>query len=449
MKRNALHDLKAWYARTKRKPLVLRGARQVGKSTLVRLFAEEQGLDLFEVNLEKRPLRTIQEEGFSTELLLQEIEVVCNKRLSSKSLIFIDEIQAQEKMIRALRYFYEDHPEISIIAAGSLLDLFLEELEQGPVGRIEYYHLGPMRFTEFLEAAGENLLVEYIKNPRESFMEAVHARCVARYKEFLFVGGMPEAVATYISTKSPVEVRRVQESIIETYRNDFSKYAKHSQIHRLRTIFDYIPGHIGEKVKYSEISRDERARELKIALDLLIKARVAIPVFHANATSIPLRSHKDETTFKLYFLDVGLVSALQRMPWTDFNDIFSKDLVFKGALAEQFVAQHLYYSSEGSMEPELFYWLRDRKKQNAEVDFIYPADNVLVPIEVKAESVGHMRSLLVFMSEKKWVLAVKLSLEKLGSEFVEKGVKGAPEPVIFELRTIPLYLIESLSKLLK
>lgn len=443
-----MKDLKAWFTRSKRKPLILRGARQVGKSTLVRLLAKELGLDLLEVNLERLPLKTLQNEGFPIELILQEIEVVCNKRISANSLIFIDEIQAQEKMIRALRYFYEERPDLPVIAAGSLLDLFLGELEQVPVGRIEYYHLGPMQFTEFLEALGEEVLLEYVRNPKESFMEAVHAKCIIRYKEFLFVGGMPEAVATYVNTKSPLEVRRIQEAIIETYRDDFAKYAKHSQIHRLRKVFDYIPGHIGEKVKYSEISGEERSRDLKIALDLLVKARVIIPVFHANATMIPLRSYRDENTFKLYFLDVGLANALQRVPWTEITDIFSKDFIFKGAIAEQFVAQHLYYSTNGSMEPELFYWLREKKKQNAEIDFIYPIENLLVPIEVKAESAGHMRSLLVFMSEKKWVLAVKLSLEPLGSELVEKGIKGAPEPAVFELRTVPLYLVEGLSKLL-
>lgn len=449
MKRHSLEDLKQWYQRPKRKPLVLRGARQVGKSTLVRQLAEHLGLDLLEINLEKNPLKTIDQDGFPIELIIQEIEVVCNKRITPKSLIFIDEIQAQEKMIRALRYFYEDHNELAVLAAGSLLDLALNEQEQGPVGRIEYYYLGPMRFTEFLEALGEHLLVEHITSPKERFLEAVHAKCVARYREFLFVGGMPEAVATFVATKSPLEVRRVQEAIIETYRNDFSKYAKHNQIDRVRRVFDYVPGHLGQKVKYTEINRDDRSRDLKVALDLLVKARILLPVYHANSTAIPLRSFKDPDTFKLYFLDVGLVNALQRISWTDLVNIFTSDLITKGAISEQFVAQHLFYMNSGSLEPELFYWLRDRKRQNAEVDFIVSIDHHLVPLEVKAESAGHIRSLLVFMSEKKWPLAAKLSLEKLSSELVEKGVKGAKEPAVFELRTIPLYLIESLTTLLK
>lgn len=374
--------------------------------------------------------------------------MICNKRISSKSLIFIDEIQAQEKMIRALRYFYEDRGELAVIAAGSLLDLALNETEQGPVGRIEYYYLGPMQFTEFLEALGDHMLVEYIQSPKEKFIEAVHAKCVARYREFLFVGGMPEVVAAYVATKSPVEVRRVQEAIIETYRDDFSKYAKHSQIHRVRRVFDYVPEHLGQKVKYAEINRDERSRDLKVALDLLIKARVVLPVYHANSTALSLRSFKDSDTFKLYFLDVGLVNALQRTPWTDLVGVFSMDTIFKGAISEQFAAQHLFYMESGSLEPELFYWLRDKKKQNAEVDFIVPIDHLLAPVEVKAESAAHIRSLLVFMSEKKWPLAVKLSLEMLSSELVERSVKGSKEPAVFELRTVPLYLIESLKSIL-
>ncbi len=449
MKRQAAEDLKLWYQRQKRKPLVIRGARQVGKSTLVRQFAEELELDLIEINLEKTPLKTLEQDGFNIDLYLQEIEVLCRKRLNSKSLVFIDEIQAQEKMFRALRYFYEEREDIAVIAAGSLLDLFINENEQAPVGRIEYYYLGPMKFTEFLGAMNEKTILDYLANPKERFIEAIHNQCLVRYKEFLFVGGMPEAVSIYINTKNPMDVRRAQEAIIQTYREDFIKYSKHSQIHRVQRIFDYIPGHLGQKMKYSEVNREERSRDLKVALNLLTKARLLIPVYHTNATALPLRSSKDLDTFKLYFLDIGLVNALQRITWTNLVMPFQEESIFKGAMAEQFVAQHLFYSESGSLEPELFYWLRDKKKQNAEVDFIISIDRDIIPVEVKAESSGYIQSLIVFMSEKKWPLAVKLSMQMPKSELVEKKVKGADDPAVFEMKTIPLYLVEKLSFFLR
>lgn len=449
MKRQALNDLILWHKKKPRKPLVLRGARQVGKSTLVRQLAENLELDLLEINLERRPLRSIDSQGFELDLIIQEIEVLCNKRITNRSLIFIDEIQAQPKMLRALRYFYEERPDLAVISAGSLLDFALEQTEQIPVGRIEYYYLGPMKFSEFLEALGEDLIVEYIRNSNERFLEAVHARCKIFYRQFLFVGGMPEAVATYIRTKSPLEVRRVQESIVATYRDDFGKYSKTSQIPRLRKFFDFVPGHLGQKLKYTEVDREERSRDLKVALDLLIKARVIVPVFHTNAKALPLRSFKDSDVFKLYFLDVGLVNAVQGVSWVDLVEDMHLEGVYKGPIAEQFVAQHLFYSGSGSMEPELFYWLRDKKKQNAEVDFIIQVNDLVIPVEVKAEAVGKIRSLLVFMSESKWPVAARMSLELSPSELVERKVKGSPDPAVFELRNVPLYLVEQIFEILR
>lgn len=450
MKRTATHYLNKWFHREKRKPLVLRGARQVGKSTLVRQFAKLQGLSLLEINLEKKKLSSLKGEGIHMASLLQEIEIICNQRLAASSLIFFDEIQEQPKLLAVLRYFYEEHPHLAVIAAGSLLEFALsQEIYSVPVGRIEYYFLGPMKFSEFLEALEEKMLLEYLQKTPAPFIEVAHSRLVARYKEYLFVGGMPEAVETYIRTSSPLEVLRVQRSILQTYEDDFVKYAKHSQIERLRRVFNYIPGHLGQKIKFSEIDREEKSRDLKAALNLLIQARIVIPVYHTNANALPLKAQADESVLKLYFLDVGLTNCLQGTEWTALTSLSKEELFNKGATAEQFIAQHLFYKDDGFESPELFYWLRDKKKQNAEVDFVISKGTRIIPIEVKAETTGRLKSLLVFMAEKQQPTAVKMDLNHLQSELVERNIQTSPDPVVFELLTVPLYLVDRLEELCK
>lgn len=445
MNRQALSDLNSWIDRKNRKPLVLRGARQVGKSTLVRQFAAAKGLRLVELNLEKYKLKSLLEDGIDLVSIIQEIEVVCNQRLEPGVLLFLDEVQDQPKLLSVLRYFYEEHPWLPVIAAGSLLEFALtQESVSIPVGRVEYYFLGPMKFAEFLEALGETLLLDYLDKAPNSFIEAVHARFVRRYKEFLLVGGMPEAVLAYVQTKSFFEVRRVQRSILQTYQDDFSKYAKYSQVDRVRRVFNFVPGHLGEKIKFSEIDPEEKSRDLKAALQLLIQARIVIPVFHTNASGLPLSAVADESVLKAYFLDVGLAGCLQGVSWEGFLTDLGRDSLVKGTLAEQFVAQHLFYKQDGFDSSDLYYWLRDKKKQNAEVDFVVSKREVVMPVEVKSDVTGKMRSLFVFMAEHKDLSrALRLSLLPYGSELVEAVVKGE-EVVVFELLSVPLYMIDRL-----
>lgn len=427
---------------------MLCGARQVGKSTLVRQFAQSKGLRLLEINLEKQKLATLNLDGINLQTLLQEVEVLCNQRIEKGVLLFFDEIQDQPKLLSVLRYFYEEQPWIPVITAGSLLEFALEQVHYSvPVGRVEYYFLGPMKFSEFLDALGEQVLLEHLQRTPNSFLEAVHHRLVQRFKEFLFVGGMPEAVREFVRTSSPLEVRRVQRSILQTYQDDFIKYAKHSQVERVRRVFNFVPGHVGEKIKYSEIDRDEKSRDLKRALELLIQARVIIPVYHTNASGLPLRAQADESIMKTYFLDVGLVNCMQGVGWEGLVLADGKALMNKGAMAEQFVAQHLFYGADGFESPEIYYWLRDKKKQNAEVDFVIAKESRIIPIEVKAETSGRLKSLLVFMNEKDLPTAVKINLNFYQSELVEKRINSANDTAVFELLTIPFYLIDRLKDL--
>lgn len=450
MNRFAINDLSNWIKRKNRKPLVLRGARQVGKSTLVRQLAQAEGLKLVELNLEKYQLKSLLQDGIDLVAIIQEIEVVCNQLIEPGVLLFLDEIQEQPKLLSVLRYFYEERSWLPVVAAGSLLEFALtHESVSIPVGRVEYYFLGPMKFAEFLEALGEKLLLDYLNNAPNSLLEAVHSRLIRRYKEYLFVGGMPEAVKEYVQTKSFVEVRRVQRSILQTYQDDFSKYAKHSQVSRIRRVFNFVPGHLGEKIKFSEIDREEKSRDLKAALELLIQARVIIPVFHTNASGVPLSAVADESVFKAYFLDVGLAGCIQGVSWDSFPADIAKESLTKGALAEQFVAQHLFYKKDGFNSSELYYWLRDKKRQNAEVDFIISKGEIILPVEVKSDVSGKMKSLTVFMADHRELpRALRLSLLPYGSELVEASVAGLKEPAVYELLSIPLYLIDRIYDLL-
>lgn len=429
--------------------MVLRGARQVGKSTLVRHVASDLDVDLFEVNLEKQKLNSLNVEGFEVSAILQEVEILCNKKISSKAIVFFDEAQEQPKLLAALRYFYEEHPEIAVITAGSLLDFALEDSKYSmPVGRIEYYYLGPMKFTEFLLALNEGLLLEYVEKSPNSFIEAVHFRLLRRWREYLYIGGMPEAVLTYVQTNSPLNVRRVQNAIIQTYQDDFSKYAHRGHNKRVRKVFNYVPGHLGQKVKFTEIDGEEKARDLRAAIELLILARVLVPVYHTNASGLPLRSQMDESVFKLFFLDVGLISSFLDVNW---NMLISgdHDLMIRGALSEQFVAQHLFFHGDGGNKPELFYWLRDKKAQNAEVDFILTVDGQIVPVEVKSGKGGRLKSLMVFMKDKELPVAIRTDINLPGSELIDQKINEAVGQSVFELKSMPIYLIEKIEEVFR
>lgn len=447
MKRHASQDLEKWLKAKKRKPIVLRGARQVGKSTLIRNFAQENNLTLFEINLEKIKLHTTQTDGIDLQKLIQEIEFIKEERISNKTLLFFDEIQEDPKLLMALRYFYEERPDIPVIAAGSLLEFALNAKDFSmPVGRIEYFYLGPMSFTEFLLAMGKTLLLDALTQLPQPVPEIAHTQLLNLFREYLFVGGMPEAVATYIESKNALEVRRVHHSILSTYQDDFGKYSTKAHMGRLRQIFNFVPGHLGQKIKYSTIDAHEKSRDLKHAIELLIQARILIPCYHTNATALPLAALKDESVYKLYFLDVGLVNTLQNASWEQLVLQKINSEVIKGAIAEQFTAQHLYYLNSTQMPPELFYWLRDKKNQNAEVDFIINIGEEIIPVEVKASSNEHIKSMVIFAALKKIKWGIKISQVELQTKNIDQ--KSSIDSSKFKLINVPFYAIERLAQLL-
>ena len=451
MQRNAISHLKAWLKQSHRKPLVIRGARQVGKSTLVRIFAEEAGLELIELNVEKIRLRTLHQEQPNIADIISEIESLKNLTLSSNTLIFFDEIQQQPKLFPLLRYFYEDYPKIPVIAAGSLLEFLLEKHEFSmPVGRIEYFHLSPMTFFEFLTALGKTQLIKQVRETAPFVKNHLFDQLTEWLKIYFFVGGMPEAVKVFVESKNPRDVRRIQRSIIQTYKDDFLKYSSKAVLPKLDQIFERLPQIIGKKVKYSEISREYQAREIRNALRLLQQARILTFCYHTNASGLPLKAQQDISVFKMYFLDIGLMNYMQEVSWESIQEYTDDSLITKGTIAEQFAAQHLAYISNGIEEPGLFYWLRDKKNENAEIDFIVSLENKIMPIEIKAGRSGKLKSLVQFVEQKKTKEAYRFDLkDRTESELSinEKVSYKLTSPagnknIQFKLHNVHLALIE-------
>ena len=452
MKRRAEENLKSWLTNPNRKPLIIRGARQVGKSTLVQNFASEIQLNLIEVNLEKHIELDLVFKTLNIPNILREIEGLTGKNaLKPNSLLFLDEIQATPYALQALRYFHEECPQLPVIAAGSLLEFVLSKHPFSmPVGRIEYLYLGPMTFEEFLFEKDADLL-QYVHSFDFNIPipGTAHARLLERQREYLFIGGMPEAVLRYIQTNELNVATRVHQSIIETYKDDFSKYVRQSQLIRLHRVFNYVPSAVGKKVKYSNIAGDEKSRELKAAIDLLSKARIITPVHHSSCSGIPLSAQESDTIYKLLFLDVGLMNRICGMDWLAMRSMDDRTLVNEGSIAEQFIGQHLLFMELELSAPKLHYWLRERKTSNAEVDYVLSRGDMIFPIEVKAGKSGSMKSMLQFVYEKKVNLAVRFDLNLPSVQNVSHQLpqNKKSETINFTLISLPLYMAGQLNRI--
>ncbi len=455
MKRFQEKYLDKWKNKTKRKPLIIRGARQVGKSTLVRNYCKKQKLNLFELNLERNLKLKSLFESYDLKELLNEIEIICGKRgiFNENSILFLDEIQAIPAAISALRYFYEDFPKLKVLAAGSLLEFVLSKHSFSmPVGRIEYCFMGPMTFEEFLTAKGKKLLLDYLENFdfNSKFSETVHQQLIALQKDYFLVGGMPEAVQLYVSGKSFEEISDVQTSILETYIDDFAKYAKGQALENLQSVFNFVGGNFGQKIKYASINPDVQSRELKYVIRLLQKAKVIFPVYCSMASGLPLSVFKKEKIYKLFFLDIGLANKISGTPNLSIEKTKSIDFINKGAIAEQFIAQHLLALENENQTPQLFYWLREGKKNNAEVDFVSQINGNIIPIEVKAGAKGSLKSLHRFVFEKNCKTAVRFDLNFPSIQNVETKIINAVDnkTINFKLFSLPIYMVGQLKRLL-
>ncbi len=450
MYRHQLQFLENWLKDKNRKPLVIRGARQVGKSTLVQLFAKEHGKDLLSVNLERYPELSGVFSANDPDQIIQQIEFLPGmKQLNQNSLLFLDEIQSVPEAIPALRYFYEDKPELPVLSAGSLLEFVLSDHSFSmPVGRIQYLHMGPMTFSEFLSGIGEEKLSSFILNfePGQSIGEIVHKRLLSLLRSYYFVGGMPEAVSVFSETRSYKQVSAVHNSIIETYLEDFPKYIGSRNLNRMRRVFHFIARNVGKKIKYSNISFEDQSGTLKKDIDLLSMARVMGKVTHSHCSGLPLHADIEEKVFKPIFLDIGLMNAICGLDWRAVSQMDDVKLINEGAIAEQFVGQHLQDMLSETLNRELTYWLRQGRSSNAEVDFVVQTGGQMVPVEVKAGAAGSLKSLHQFMGRKEAPLAIRFdaSLPSVIQIDTLISTGKTSKQVQYPLVSIPLYLIERL-----
>jgi predicted AAA+ superfamily ATPase len=452
MYRNAITYLKHWKNQTNRKPLVLRGARQVGKTWLVRQFAKEHFNQLLEINFDQAPGQAKLFIKGDVDRCLQLLEIEYNLDIiPDKTLLFLDEIQAAPEILPYLRYFYEKRPDIYIVAAGSLLEFLLSEHDFSmPVGRIEYFHLGPMTFEEFLSAFDQQRLVSFLSNihPYDSIPESIHKKLLDYLKLFWVVGGMPAAVAVYRETKSIKLSIKEQGIILQTYEDDFSKYRKRIYPQRIRKVFHRIPVLVGKKLKYVHLDSEERSRDLSDTLDLLEMARVIYRVHHSAGNGVPLGAEMKEKDFKPLFLDVGLMSRSLGLSLPSLETAKDLTLVNNGAVAEQFIGQHLLYQNLSYEKPELFYWNREKRNSSAEVDYLTVAQSQIIPIEVKAGASGSLKSLQLFLAKKNRPMALRFDSAPPSIAELTAKTGGSPgHPYLF--LSLPHYLVCQAKRLLE
>ena len=413
MKRKYETFLNSWLINPNKKPLILRGARQVGKSTLVKLFCENNDLDLLEINFENISLSSLSNSrDFKLENLLRELELETSMKITDKTVIFFDEIQNSPIAIEKLRYFYESENNYNVIAAGSLLELVLDQEKISfPVGRVDFLNIGPMDFTEFLEALDDQKLLNFMDDFNlDFFPENLFNEYLDRFKEYLYVGGMPEAISVFRETKDFNAVRSAQKSILLTYRNDIPKYTNRSkQAEYISNVFDYTIGNVGRKVIFSEIASTNSA-VVKESIRTLALANIIQPCFYSSASGLPLFSQMDKSVMKLYFLDVGLLNAAMGLDMKTLMKFKGDDLMTKGLMVEQFVSQHLSNLNYHNEDSQLFYWLNVKKGASAEVDFVVEHNGEIFPLEVKSGSMGKMKSLFQFIGIKKKDMGIKLDL---------------------------------------
>ncbi|MDD5673117.1 MAG: AAA family ATPase [Chitinivibrionales bacterium] len=412
-------SLLEWTKKPKRKPLVLRGARQTGKTYAVRRLGERFS-SFVEINFEQEP-RFIKlfADDLKIDAIVQNISALQRVTITpGETLLFFDEIQLCPRAVVALRYFYENLPGLHVIAAGSLLEFELEHLPI-PVGRLEFIFVRPFTFLEFCCASGYTLLGEQITAaaPDAPLASPLHDQAIALLREYLYIGGMPGVIAAFLENRSFLAAEEEQRSIVQTYRADFARLAGRSGIETVENAFAVIPALVGQKTVYSQIDPDARAFQIKAALDLLTKARIISRVRNSSGAGVPLAAGASEKFYKTIFLDVGL---MQRQLGVRYEDWRQATLVLnfhRGAVAEQFVGQELL-NREGHFEdPALFYWHRINKGSQAEVDYLCEAAGFAVPIEVKSGAAGHLRSIHQYLkSFPKVPLGIKCSQEPFGRE---------------------------------
>lgn len=451
MNRSAINYLLSWRDSPRRKPLVMRGARQVGKSHLAASFAERYLDGAVTIDFEQTPEAAALFSDKRPEKIISRLELFAGRQIvPGRTLLFLDEIQASPEVLASLRYFYEQIPSLHVMAAGSLLEFVLREHSFSmPVGRIEYLNLGPLTFEEYLAASGRSGLAVFLTEYSlgDELPPVIHGRLMEALREFLVVGGMPEAARAFIDTGSYIECDKIKQAILSTYRDDFAKYGGRGDIPRLRQVFQKLPRLVGGKFIYSHVDREARARDIGGALNLLFLARVAGKVRRSAANDVPLAAEADDRKFKVLFLDVGLMCRACGLGLLDF-ELDDVVLVNSGAVCEQFIGQHLFHAGHLFEEPELYYWSREKRQSSAEIDYLLSMGREIIPVEVKAGKTGRLKSLHIFLEEKVRRLGLRFNAG-YPSLLDDTAVLSSGQRMDYRLLSLPMYMVGQTGRLLK
>lgn len=434
MRRTALGFLQKWKQKKTRKPLIIRGARQVGKTWLMKEFAKNEYENFAYINFEdNQQLKTLFLNDFDIPRILLAIQIATGiKPEPNKTLIIFDEIQEAERALTSLKYFRENAPEYHVVAAGSLLGIALHENTSFPVGKVEFLDLYPLSFTEFLEALGEHDLNNLIQTQQWIMINTFKTKYIELLKQYYYVGGMPEVVSNYVINQDFSEVRQTQQQILNSYEQDFSKHAPTDVVPRIRMVWNSVPAQLSKenrKFIYGLIKQGARAKEFELALAWLMDCGLIHKINRVSKPALPLKAYEDMGAFKLYLLDIGLLGAMANL---DVKTLLDGNLIFiefKGALTEQYVLQQLVTDEEIS----IFYW--SSEKSDGEIDLLIQYKNEVVPIEVKAAENLQAKSLRAFIEKNKSKMAIRTSM----SDFREETW----------LTNIPLYAINELTDYLE
>lgn len=408
MKRKAIEELYRWKARTDRKPLIVQGARQVGKTWLMKEFAKEAYQKCAYVNFEDNDmLRQLFQNDFDIPRIINSIQWTTGVTIDADTLIILDEIQEAPRGITALKYFQEKAPEYHVVAAGSLLGIAMHQNDSFPVGKVDFMYLYPLSFFEFLEAIGEQRMVDLLLSKDWQMITMFRTKFEERLRQYYYVGGMPAVVSAFAEGGDIEHVRNLQNGILESYERDFSKHAPAIEVPRIRMVWQSVPAQLykeNRKFVYGVVKEGARAKDFELAIEWLKDAGLIYKVNRSKKGQLPLAAYEDFSAFKIFMSDIGLMGAMSKLPAQSLlsgNALFSD---FKGALTEQYVMQQLKTNSNLA----IYYWSADSSR--GEIDFLLQRDCDIIPVEVKAEENLQAKSLRSFVEKNPGLHGVRLSM---------------------------------------
>ncbi len=411
MDRLILKNLQDWSKEETPKPLLLTGARQVGKSYTIKKLLSPSFENFIEINFDENlDFRASFQGSLDPKFIIPKLEAQTGKDIvPGKTLLFFDEAQNCLECLQSLRYFREKLPKLHVVAAGSLLEFALEKISI-PVGRVTLRHLNPLSFEEYLiNSEYRNLFKEISSNDfSKKYSKAVHISAIGALKEYLAIGGMPEVVSSFINNKNYNKVQEIQQDILDTYESDIPKYSKKSSEYKYSNIvFKQAPRLVSKVLKYSHISREVKSTYLKQGIDLLVKASLFSICY--KSSSAPLNASFNPGRYKLFFLDIGLLQRACNLKISSWIEDDSLQLATSGMLAEQFVAQEILAHSN-NRRGKVYYWEREKTNASAELDFLYERNNDIYPIEVKGGAIGTLKSMRWYLDKHKKRTGLRLSL---------------------------------------